>query len=235
MPHESFHVRLIGCCCTAFVLGSGLRPAPRAVAARTNRGRRVLGGAVGNNRLTSLLGVILLIGLAIEGATILRIQQLLSVHVFVGMLLLGPVAVKLASTGYRFARYYAGGLEYVRLGPPMPLMRFLVAPVLVLSTVTLFGTGVTLLVVPHRGLVLGLHKASFIVWFGAMTIHVLAYTARALRNMAADLNGRLPGGKWLRLTIAGLAIVAGIGIAFATYPLAHPWFHHGYFFGGHKG
>ena len=192
-------------------------------------GRRVLGGAVGNNRLTALLGVILLVGLAVEGATIPSIGSLLSVHIFVGMLLLGPVALKLASTGYRFARYYAGGLEYVRLGPPLPLMRFLVAPVLVLSTLCLFGSGVALLAVPHRGPILGLHKASFIVFFGAMTIHVLGYTPRALRHAFADLRGRLPGGNRLRLALAVAAIAAGVVIAIATYPLAHAWFH-GHFF-----
>src|SRR5262249_38044941 len=140
------------------------------------------------------------------------------------MLLLGPVAVKLASTGYRFARYYTGGAEYVRAGPPQTIMRFLVAPVLVLSTLTLFGSGVALLVVPHRGLVLGLHKASFIVWFGAMTIHVLAYTARAVRHGLADFTGRLPGGNRMRLVVAAAAVVAGVVIAVTTYPLAHPWF-----------
>src|SRR5215469_9967600 len=89
-------------------------------------------GAIGNARLTSLAGVVLLVLLAAEGATIVSIQQLLSVHVFIGMLLLGPVALKLATTGYRFARYYTGGVEYLREGPPPPLMRVLVAPVLVL-------------------------------------------------------------------------------------------------------
>jgi hypothetical protein len=216
------------------VLETDLKNLPRPVRVESRTGRRVLGGAIGNNRLTSLLGMILLVGLAVEGATILQIRQLLSVHIFLGMLLLGPVAVKLASTGYRFARYYAGGLEYVRLGPPVALMRFLVAPVLVLSTLTLFGSGVTLLVAPHRGPILGLHKASFIVWFGAMAIHVLAYTARAARHTLADLGSRLPGGNRLRLVVAALAVVAGIGIAIATYPLAHPWFHH-FWFDGHGG
>jgi hypothetical protein len=204
----------------------------RRTAGRTRPGepgRRFLGGAVGNNRLTSLLGVILLVGLAVEGATIPSIHSLLSVHIFVGMLLLGPVALKLATTGYRFVRYYAGGIEYVRLGPPLPLMRFLVAPVLVLSTLTLFGTGVVLLAIPHRGAVLGLHKASFIVFFGAMTIHVLSYTPRAARHALADLRGRMPGGNRLRLTIVLVAIAAGAVIAIATYPLAHAWFH-GQFF-----
>ena len=33
-------------------------------------------------------------------------SQLLWVHLFVGMVLIGPVLLKMASTGYRFARYY---------------------------------------------------------------------------------------------------------------------------------
>ena len=196
--------------------------------ARPRTARRVLGGAIGNQRLTSLTGIVLLVLLAVEGATVPAVRQLLSVHIFVGMLLLGPIALKLASTGYRFMRYYANGSEYVRLGPPAPLMRVLVAPVLVLSTVTLFGTGVTLLAVPHRGLVLGLHKASFIVWFGAMTIHVLAYTARAARHVVSDLLDR-PGGGALRMGLAALALGAGLVTAYATYPLASPWLHQTFF------
>jgi outer membrane protein assembly factor BamB len=182
------------------------------------------GGAIGNARLTSLVGLVLLVLLAVEGATITSIRQLLSVHVFVGMLLLGPVALKLATTGYRFTRYYTGGIEYVREGPPPPLMRVLVAPVLVLSTVTLFGTGVALLVVPRRGVALGLHQASFIVWFGAMTIHVLAYTVRALDRVRSDIAGGRASGRGLRLAASALAVAAGLGIAAATYPLARPWF-----------
>lgn len=201
-----------------------VRAITRARAARAPR--RGFGGAIGNARLTSLTGLVLLVLLAVEGATLPAIHQLLSVHIFVGMLLLGPVALKLATTGYRFVRYYTHGAQYVRLGPPAPLMRVLVAPVLVLSTLTLFGTGVTLLAVPHRGLVLGLHKASFIVWTGAMTIHVLAYVLRAARNVLSDLAGRRAGGGAVRLGLAALAIGAGLATAVATYPLAQPWFHH---------
>jgi hypothetical protein len=182
-------------------------------------------GAIGNGRLTSLVGLVLLVLLAVEGSTIPWIRPLLSVHVFVGMLLLGPVALKLASTGYRFVRYYTGGPEYVRAGPPAPLMRLLVAPVLVLSTLTLFGTGVALLVTPHQGAVVGLHKASFVVWFGAMALHVLAYTLPALKRVRLDLVGRRAQGRGLRMGAAGLATAAGVGIAVASYPSAKPWFH----------
>ncbi len=187
--------------------------------------RSQLGGAAGNASLTAIVGAILLVGLAVEGATIPAIHRLLSVHIFVGMLLLGPVALKLASTCYRFARYYGRSREYVRLGPPDPLMRFLVAPVVVLSTLTVFGSGVALLAFPHRGLVLSLHKASFIVWFGAMSIHVLAYTPRLARRLFADLAAPRSAGRAYRIALAAIALGFGLATAVMTYPLADPWLH----------
>jgi hypothetical protein len=67
---------------------------------------RKFGGADGNARLTGTVGVVLIALLAVEGVTILFIRPLISMHVFVGLLLVPPVALKLASTGWRFARYY---------------------------------------------------------------------------------------------------------------------------------
>jgi hypothetical protein len=183
--------------------------------------RRFLGGAAGNARLTALGGAVLLVLLAVEGATIPFLRSLLSVHIFVGMLLLGPVALKLASTGYRFARYYSRSPDYVEAGPPAPLQRVLVAPVLVLSTLTLFTTGVLLIASPQRGAVLGLHKASFVVWFFACGIHVLAYALRVVRELA----GERVGGGLLRAGLVLAALAVGVAVAFATYPLAGPWLH----------
>jgi hypothetical protein len=193
-----------------------------------------LTGAVeGNSRLTAAAAALLLVLLAVEGATVPFIGQLLSVHVFVGMLLLGPVALKLGSTGYRMARYYTRSREYVEKGPPPTLMRVLVAPVLVASTLTLFGTGVALVAVgpggalavtgPPGGLLLGLHKASFIVWFGAMSIHVLAYARRAARDAFADWGRRRIAGAGLRLSLLLGALTAGVVVALLTLPLAAPW------------
>ena len=169
----------------------------------------------------------LLVGLAVEGATIPALGQFLSVHIFVGMLLLGPVALKLASVAYRLVRYYTAPAS-MSARAPTPVMRVVVAPILVLSTLTLFGTGVGLLAFPHRGALSGLRKASFIVWFGAMTIHLLAYGIRAGRDGVAELAGRYLQGRALRLAGAGLALAVGIAIALATYPLAGAWFHHGH-------
>ena len=193
-------------------------------ASRAARG--VSGGAEGNARLTAIAAAVLIVLLAIEGATIPFLRPLLSVHVFVGMLLLGPVALKLASTGYRFVRFYTARREYVEKGPPTPLMRLIVAPVLVLSTVTLFATGVALIAIgPGRGAMLGLHKASFIVWFGAMSIHVLAYAGRAARDAVADWGRHRPGGSGLRVAVVLVALAVGLVVAFVTLPLADPWAH----------
>ena len=97
----------------------------------------------GNERLTATTAVVLLVLLAVEGVTILSIRQLLSVHIVVGLLLIPPVVLKLASTGYRFVRYYPGDADYV--AGPAPLAMRLMAPLLVVSTLTVLGTGVALL------------------------------------------------------------------------------------------
>jgi hypothetical protein len=54
-----------------------------------------------------------------------RIRPLISPHVFIGMVLIPPVLVKVASTTWRFARYYQGAPAYRRKGPPPVALRLL--------------------------------------------------------------------------------------------------------------
>jgi hypothetical protein len=144
-------------------------------------------GADGNERLTALTGAVLFVLFAVEGVTIVFLRPLISVHFFVGMLLIGPVVLKLGSTGYRFARYYRGAPEYRRKGPPALLLRML-GPVVVATSLAVIGTGIGLAVEkPGHGLMLMAHKASFVLWFGAMTIHVLAYIWRVPGLITADM------------------------------------------------
>lgn len=91
----------------------------------TSHRRDTTGGAAGNERLTALTGMVLLVLLAVEGVTILSVQRLLTVHFFVGMLLIGPVVLKICSVSCRFVRYYTGAASYRRKGPPAPLLRLL--------------------------------------------------------------------------------------------------------------
>lgn len=182
-------------------------------------------GPVGNERLTALTAVVLLVLLAVEGATLISLQSFLSLHVFVGMLLVPPVALKLASTGWRFLRYYTGHPAYVRAGPPAPLMRYLVAPVMVASTLGLFASGIALIAFgPGHPLAVLLHKASFVVWLGATSLHVLAYVLRLPGLVGAELGrrDRVRGTALRQLTLA-LSLVAGATLAVATVHLAQPW------------
>src|SRR5664279_5970785 len=150
------------------------------VVSLVRRGRS--GGSAGNEQLTAVVATILIVLLLIEGATLLRVRSLLTVHAFVGMLLIPVVALKIGSTGWRMLRYYLRREEYVRRGPPHVALRVLVGPLLVLSTIIVFGTGVALLFLDQtHGTVVGLHKASFVVWSGAFGIHVLAHVLKLPR------------------------------------------------------
>jgi hypothetical protein len=201
-----------------------VRPAHRPAAGST---RLLRGGTEGNARLTATTGVVLLALLAVEGVTVLDLRPLLSLHVFIGLLLIPSVALKLLATGYRLVRYYARAGEYVQNGPPMLLMRMLVAPGLVAATLGVFATGVALLAVgPGGGVVLGVHQASFIVWLGAFGIHVLVYAFRVPGLVTADWGrSRATPGAALRIGIVALALVVGLTLAVAALPAAGPWLH----------
>lgn len=218
------------------------------------RTRRALtgGGTDGNEQLTAITGILLIALLFVIGITILRIGQLISIHLFVGLLLIGPVALKMASTGYRFMRYYAGDRVYRLKGPPETVLR-LIAPAIVLTTVLVFVTGVLLMFAgpAHRNPLLELHKVSFIVWVVFTALHVLGHLPGVTRLFGIDLGVsfggsthggvgapselvRSPGatGRWIAL--AG-AIVGGVVLAIVLIPDFHTWTAHGAFPHHHDG
>jgi hypothetical protein len=128
-----------------------------------------------------------LVLLAAEGVTVVSIHRLLAPHVFIGMMLIPPVVAKIGSTFYRFVRFYRGSEPYRRKGPPPVLMRLL-GPFVVVLTVAVLGTGVVVLLVARsaRHEWLFLHKASFVLWFGAMTLHVLGHLVDTARLAPGD-------------------------------------------------
>jgi hypothetical protein len=224
---------------------------PPPPARRSLRAHLTAGGTDGNERLTSEVGAILFVLLAVLGVTILRIGTLLSVHLFVGLLLLGPVALKLASTGYRFTRYYTSEPRYRRKGPPAPALRLL-APLVVLGTVVVFASGVALLALgpSSRGSLLLIHKASFFVWLAATALHVIGHLpdmrhtfvgARATRGAvfadAGAVDGRpplppagypgrgspVPAGRSGRALALAAALLVGLVLALALIPQFGPW------------
>ena len=156
----------------------------------------------------------LLLLLFVEGATLLNMRSLLTVHVLVGLLLIPIVALKLGSTGWRMLRYYLGSEEYVERGPPNVVLRTVVAPLIVLSTLVLFATGTALVALGEtEGTVVGLHKASFIVWVGATGVHVLAHIRRLPVLLREGTRSRHPSRAGQRRSRDGLAIAT---VAFPT-------------------
>jgi hypothetical protein len=180
-----------------------------------------------NARLTASTAAVLLVLLAAEGVTILRVRPLLGWHVALGMLLLPPVLLKMATTGYRFARYYLRSPAYLDRGPPHPLLRLL-GPFVVATTVTVFASGIALLVAGRslRSPLLLLHKASFVLWFGAMTVHVLGHLAETGRLAPADWVRRrrseVPGAGFRQWVLVA-SIAAGIPLAFVLLSRVGPW------------
>jgi hypothetical protein len=185
-------------------------------------------GVEGNGRLTGTIGVLLLVLLFAEGLTILSIRGLITLHLFLGLVLVPPVLLKISTTTYRFARYYTHAAPYVHRGPPHPVLR-LIGPLVVLMTVALLGTGVWLVVVgpDHTGLVLFAHKAAFVLWFGLMTIHVLGHVREtvilAARDMRRESRARRVPGRGLRAGAVALALVAGVALGAVVTPLATAW------------
>ena len=161
-----------------------------------HRGKALTGGGPdGNEVLTTATGTLLLVLLAALGVTIVFIGRLLSEHLFLGLLLLGPIALKMGSTGYRFTRYYTGRRSYVEKGPPWWPLR-LTAPFVVLTTLVVFASGVVLLFVGplHREPWFLLHKVSFIAWLVVTAIHVLGHLPEVSRllGLRAEIL-QLPG------------------------------------------
>lgn len=190
-----------------------------------------LAGAEGNERLTSSVGMLLTLLLLVEAFTLLDVRGYITLHAAVGLVLIGPVALKCASTFYRFARYYTGRKAYVRKGPPNVVLR-LIGPLVVLSTLALLGTGIALLADRGRsGTWLSLHQASFVVWLVLAGLHFLGHlqgavveTAHDLRRAAGDPARR---GKALRWTAVSVSLLLGVGLAAAFTPSASAWqLHH---------
>ncbi len=185
-------------------------------------------GVVGNERMTALAGAVLLVLILVELVSSASLHTLLPIHIFVGMGLSVPLAVKLGSTGYRFLRYYTRVPAYVRRGPPHLALRVL-APLLIATTLVVIGSGIGLVVTgpAQAGPLLPMHNLSVLVWLSIIAIHVFAYIWRTPRLVADDWrkqSGRsLTPGRWLRLSVNIGALLLGAFAAILLFPGATPW------------
>jgi hypothetical protein len=202
--------------------------------APTRPGRRLalpairdrLGGPDGNEIVTVTTAAVLIVLLAAEGLTLLDLSGFLSVHMFLGLVLIPPVLLKLGSTGYRMVRYYTHSRPYVEKGPPMLAMRLL-APALAASTLAIFVTGVWLLALGHKSdQMVFLHQLSVIVWVFIFGIHVLVYAPRAfrwlVRGWGPSRSHEVPGAG-LRGMLVAASLGAGLALALSLLRAITGW------------
>jgi len=181
-------------------------------------------GVAANERLTALTGGLLFVLLALIGVTVLSVRRLLPEHFLLGFLLIPPLALKMASTGYRFGRYYIGDKPYRRAGPPELLMR-LIAPIVVLSTVALFATGIELWLFGLRfgSIWIEAHKLSFFIWLPATAVHVFGHLDRTSQVAADEFSRPRLGGATTRRSLVVGSLVAGVVLAAASLTYATPF------------
>jgi hypothetical protein len=199
---------------------------------RGARKRLTGGGVEGNERLTAAVGVLLIALLAALGITILRIGPLISEHLFIGLLLIPPIALKLASVGYRFVRYYTSDPVYRKRGAPPTALRLL-APIVVLTSLAVFATGVALLVAGPggSGTMRGLHKASFIAWIAVTSLHILGHLPDIQKIFLTKHEGRveyndLAAGRTGRTIALVGALLGGVILAVVLIPHFGGWSHY---------
>src|SRR5579875_3311518 len=161
-----------------------------------------LAGVIGNERLTALVSLVLLGLIIVELVTSAFLHIWLPAHTVVGILLVGPLLVKMGSTGWRFLRYYTRAPAYVRRGPPSWVLRVL-GPVLLVTTLVMVGSGIGLVVTGPLQSLLLTHVFSALVWLPLIAVHSLAHFQQVPRSIASDwsrrLDSRFPVGRGLRL------------------------------------
>ncbi|GAA3434914.1 hypothetical protein [Kutzneria kofuensis] len=198
------------------------------VAEATGRHRRrdpvrpVTGGPAGNARLTAWLGALLLTLFLAELATLLAVEDLLSWHIVIGVLLVPPALVKTGSTAWRVVRYYVGHPAYRKSGPPPMLLRVL-GPLVVLSTLAVLGTGLALIalgpdagrvpllvLIGYRVSALTLHQGTFIVWATVTGLHTVGRLVPALRILSGPTaaGDAVPGRRQRGVLLLATVLVA---------------------------
>jgi len=188
----------------------------------------VTGGVEGNARLTASLAAVLLLLFFLEGITLLGVHAHLSLHVFIGTLLIPVSVLKAGSTIWRFGKYYWGTPQYVRKGPPHIALRLL-GPFVVVLTMTVIFSGLFLVVIAPssmRSSLMLIHKASFVLWFCAMAVHVLGHLGDTGREAASDWVGKkrrqIAGAGYRQIAEIG-ALAVGIWLAIWVTPYAANW------------
>jgi hypothetical protein len=177
------------------------------------------GGPAGNARLTAWLGLLLLVAFVVECATLIQLGGLIQLHIIVGVLLVGLVLAKTATTGWRILRYYRGDPLYRRAGPPPMILRVL-GPLVVIGGLAVLGTGLALVALgrathavlltvgPLRIDAVTLHQVAFVVWLAVTVPHTVTRLVPAMQLVLGRGRRVLPRSGAVLRVIAVVAVLA---------------------------
>lgn len=200
------------------------------------------GGPAGNARLTSWVGLLLLIVIVVELLTLLDVTGLIRWHVGVGIVFTALVLVKTASTGWRIVRYYTGSSLYRAAGPP-PLLLRLLGPLVIVSTLGVLGSGYALIALgPHADqsplvTVFGqqvsavtLHQGFFILFAVFTGLHLLARFVPAVLLARGRIRGgqapvSVPGRPARFAVLVGGTVAGALAVALIVPSVTGSWHH----------
>ena len=179
----------------------------------------------GNARITAMLGLSLLIAFAIESVTVIDVRQMFTWHVFVGLFIVPVVCFKLATTGYRFLHYYRGTAAYRHKGAPHPILR-VSAPLMIVATALLLGTGIVMLAVgPERSDTwLTIHQGAAIVSAVLIGVHFLGHALETWRLTTAEMRSRPPvPSRSVRMIFVATSLAIGLTVGVASLGWNTAW------------
>ena len=113
--------------------------------------------------------------------------------------------------------------RYVRKGPPPLLLRVL-GPFVVVLTVAVLASGIVAAINGPETRWLFVHKATFVLWFGVMTVHVLGHIVETGRLAFADFSQRSRlSGAATRVTLLVIVLATGVVLGLATRGWTDAW------------
>ena len=184
-----------------------------------------------NARTTASAGILLLALFAAQFVTVLiglpqRPTGRFGVgawHELIGLAIIPPLLLKVASVGTRFARYYRRDEDFAAAGRPTSVLRLL-GPLLLLDTAVLMTTGV--LMFAAAGLTdtatRQIHTVSAYVWLVLVFVHLVGHRQDLRRHALRDLtrHGRrlLVGARARNVLVVG-SLLVGVLLAAVMLPL----------------
>jgi hypothetical protein len=180
----------------------------------------------GNSGLTGISASFVLPLFLFEVVTVvLGVKSVITLHVVIGLILLGPALLKLASVTYRMVSYYRGVGAYQQRGRPTIGLRLLGAALGVLFML-LMASGLVLIVGPNgaHSPARATHVVTAYLVVLLLAVHLAIHFLPAVRLASKDMRPRTAvrgaRSRWLVLLVslaAGGALALFLGGRGSTY------------------